>query len=366
MLSSLKYFYFVAVLLMLACADDPPLIDPVESNPDDTNTPDTTIVDPPDTLSQSTKINGLSFVSPPNEFPEEFMSYVESAVSGDWIAISPFGFSYNNNDPQVLFNTEGQWWGETGEGVTTISSYARSNNLKVMIKPQVWIPSGGWVGEYDALTEEGWTAWEKDYRDFILYYAELAQELDSEIFCIGTEYKIAAIRRQNFWFNLIDEVRAIYDGELVYASNWDHYQNIGFWTELDYIGVDSYFPLVEASTPKVSDLLAAWQPISQDLEAISNQYDKQILFTEYGYLSVDGAGWQNWVLESQLDATPINMQAQVNCFEAFYQQFWDKDWVAGGFIWKWYHNYIASGGITNRDYTPQNKPVESVISNYYD
>ncbi len=369
MLAYFKLPLLCLLVLFLSCADDPPLIDYEQNNQTENENTEpidsTSTTEPVDTFDYSNKVNGVSFVSPPEEFPQEYMSDINAAVGGDWIAISPFGFSYNNNDPQVLFNTSGQWWGERVEGVLAIAEYAQAHDLKVMIKPQVWIPSGGWVGNYEALDEGGWAAWEKDYRNFITLFAEVAQQVDAEIFCVGTEYKIAAVTRPQYWSALITEVRTIFDGELVYAANWDNYENIPFWDELDYIGVDSYFPLVDADTPEVPALLEAWQPLSQKLESVSQQYGKQILFTEYGYLSVDGSGWQNWVLEQDLNSYAINMQAQANCLEAFYQQFWHKEWVAGGFIWKWYHDHENSGGLNNRDYTPQNKPCEEVMLRYY-
>jgi len=61
----------------------------------------------------------------------------------------------------------------------------------------------------------------------------------------------------------------------------------------------------------------------------------------------------------------LNMQAQSNCFEAMFEVLWEEDWFAGGFIWKWFDNYDTSGGLNNKRYTPQRKPVEEVIKNYY-
>ena len=45
--------------------------------------------------------------------------------------------------------------------------------------------------------------------------------------------------------------------------------------------------------------------------------------------------------------------------------FWDEDWIAGGYIWKWFINHEKSGGQNNFMFTPQNKPVESTIQEVY-
>jgi len=331
----------------------------------DTGDQDTTqVVDTTTTPYSNTKMDGISFVSPPNEFEEFHFGHIDS-IAANWMAISPFAFSSSNTSPGVQFNPNFQWWGETEEGVNTTIDYCRGRNMKIMLKPQVWIPSGGWVGHYNPGIEAGWQTWEEQYRDYIMIFVNIAIERDVEVFCVGTEYKIAAVEREPFWRQLIADIRAIYDGELVYASNWDHYQNIAFWDELDYIGVDSYFPLVDAVTPTVEEIDAAWPPVKQQLADFSNQHGKQILFCEFGYMSIDHGAWQNWENEGNQANLNVNMVAQRNAFESFFKNIWEEDWFAGGFIWKWYHDHPNAGGPTHKEYTPQNKLAEKVIKQWY-
>jgi hypothetical protein len=61
----------------------------------------------------------------------------------------------------------------------------------------------------------------------------------------------------------------------------------------------------------------------------------------------------------------VNMDAQLNATCALFDEFWKEDWFAGGFIWKWFHNYEESGGENDNQFTPQNKPVEEMIRTYY-
>jgi hypothetical protein len=195
--------------------------------------------------------------------------------------------------------------------------------------------------------------------------AELAAEHGADLFCIGTEFRTSVEVRPAFWNGLIQKVRAVYPGKLVYSSNWDDWEQVPFWKELDYIGLSGYFPLVEGATPDVDSLKKAWEPIAGTLHDFSRRHGKPVLFTEYGYLSVDGAGWRNWELEKNIESRAINEQAQANAYEAFFQTFHNQPWWAGGFLWKWFPNMRGHEGYPERDYTPQGKEGEAIVKKWY-
>lgn len=50
------------------------------------------------------------------------------------------------------------------------------------------------------------------------------------------------------------DIRKEYPEKLNYTTNWDKYQNVPFWKDVDYIGIDAYFPLSENKTPSVMKL----------------------------------------------------------------------------------------------------------------
>jgi hypothetical protein len=233
-----------------------------------------------------------------------------------------------------------------------------------MLKPQVYIHNS-WVGEVDFKTEAEWKIWEDTYRNYILTFAKIAAEEKIDLFCIGTEYKIAAQKREMFWRNLIDEVRSIYHGQITYSSNWDGYKKVPFWDALDFIGLSAYFPLTKIKTPSVTLLKKEWKPILNKLKKFSNKHKKNILFTEYGYLSVDYCADKNWLLEKQLDDLEINQEAQANAYHALLETFGTQNFWNGGFLWKWYHNKEGRKEYRAKDYTPQGKTAEDVIKFWY-
>lgn len=309
------------------------------------------------------KINGLTFVAPPEPFPENPMPAVVS-TGASWIAVVPYAFT-RSGVPDVRFDENGQhWWGERPAGARETIRLAHASGIKVMLKPQVWIPRG-WTGTLDFTTDAEWASWEAGYERYILRFAALADSTQADMFCIGTEFRTAIEKRPAFWYGLIVKIKQVYKGKLTYSSNWDDWDKVPFWKELDYIGLGGYFPLVEGETPEVARLEAAWQPIKERLRNYSKQQGKSVLFTEFGYLSVDGSGWRNWELESGIESRRINEQAQANCFEALFSTFQPEDWWAGGFMWKWFPNMQGHEGYPERDYTPQGKVGEKTLQKWY-
>ncbi len=304
------------------------------------------------------KINGANLVSPPRPVvAEKFDPLVE--LNTNWVSIIPYGFS-RGDDPKVYYNDPRQWWGEREEGICELINHAKSRNLKIMLKPHVWVRNQGWTGDFELLNEEDWNAWEKEFANYILTFAKVADSLNVDLFCIGTEYRKVVQQRPKFWKKLIQDVRTVYPGKLTYAANWDNFKNVTFWKELDYIGIDAYFPLTDDPDPTLDDLKQSWEDEYYELLNFSNDFGKKILFTEYGYQSVDRAAGKHW----EVDKSKINMGTQATAYQALFEVFWDKPWFAGGFFWKW-HFREGAGGPDNPNFTPQKKSAEQVIREYY-
>ncbi len=314
-------------------------------------------------LPKAERIHGLNFVAPPEPFARNPMPAVRQ-VGAEWIAVIPYAYTRPGEAKVHFSGLRWQWWGESREGARETLLLAKRHDLKVLFKPQVYVPRS-WTGAIDFDTEAEWKAWEEDYERYILPLAEIAQKHGADMFCIGTEFKASSRKRPQFWKALIRKVRKRYDGPLTYAANWDEYKRVPFWPELDYIGIDAYFPLVDQSSPTVDEIRRAWQPHLTDLSRFARKQRKSILFTEYGYLSVDGCTWNTWELEARLDQLSINEQAQANALQALYETFQHEPWWAGGFLWKWFPNMRGHEGYPAKDYTPQGKLGEEVVRTWF-
>jgi len=309
-----------------------------------------------------TKIKGITIVSPPKPFGNNPVHQL-TKTNANWIAVTPFGFSASDG-VEIHFNQEEHWWGLRNEGLAEMIRLSKKENLQIMIKPQIFIKDD-WVGYLEFTTESEWVAWEHNYSTFIMNYAQLAEAFGVELFCIGTEIRNSAIKRKKFWLQLIEKIRTVYSGKLVYAANWDSYDDVSFWGAVDYIGVSAYFPLSKSKIPEQRELVKKWRPVKRKLKALSAQYNKQIIFTEFGYLSVDGCAFKAWELEEHIGQLNQNQVAQANAIDALFMTFWNEEFWAGGFLWKWFPNMEGHEGYPELDYTPQGKLAENIVQKWY-
>ena len=330
--------------------------------------------DPPFALENFYK--GVSWVGGRWKMPENALPEARG-LGIEWLALTPFGWMENHTTPSVRMNRRGRFWGETDQGLRTTARKARELGFRLMLKPHLWLTrpvDDGWVGMIDFETEAEWRQWEADYRTFILHYAELAQAEDMAVLCIATELSNPVRSRPEFWKSLIKEIRTVYSGKLTYAANWYRdYDVVELWPDLDYIGVNAYFPLTDRTGPSVSDIMSGWKPHIEQIGRLSAAHDKPVLFTEVGYKNTPGTTIRPWEWpprrrrrsgDPQPETHSVDQEEQVNAYEALFRSVGQLPWFRGLFIWKWYPN--ASRITVDRvEFSPQNKEAERVLKRWY-
>ena len=66
------------------------------------------------------------------------------------------------------------------------------------------------------------------------------------------------LRHEHRWRRIIAAVRKVTKAPLTYAANWTDYQRVGFWDDLDIIGIQAYFPVSDKKSASVAELHAGW------------------------------------------------------------------------------------------------------------
>ncbi|MCC6803718.1 MAG: hypothetical protein IT319_12615 [Anaerolineae bacterium] len=243
---------------------------------------------------------------------------------------------------------------------------AHDLGLKVNLKPHV-----DPIDHPDATTgrfnigfgtdEAAWAAWFDSYTRMITHFAVIAEETRAEYFTIGTELQ-GTVHRADEWREIIRQVRAVYHGPLTYASlAYVEPLQVTWWDEMDAIGVDAYFGVTLTKSPTLAQMKLGWLPTVTFLDGLSQNWDKPIIITEVGYMSVDGTNILPgfWSLQGDID-----LQEQADAYQAFFESFQGKPWWEGVFWWS-LSTDPNQGGATDTSYSFHDKPAEAVLKHFF-
>ena len=275
----------------------------------------------------------------------------------EWIALTPHWLQAERDSTALAPHPE---LSPSDASLRAAIGAAQALGLHVFLKPQLDLTGAGWRGEIVFSSEAGWRAWFESYETFIVHYATLAEEQRAALLCVGVELD-ATRHREADWRAIVAAVRARYSGPLVYAASFGRERDIAWWDALDYAGVDAYFPVANSPEPSLYEIRAAWRPHLAGLRAWAERIGKPVLFTEIGYRSARNAGRQPG--EWQLPQAPSHEQ-QALLYRAALSTFWSEPWFSGFYWWQWRTRPPRDPG-TDTEYTPQSKPAESVLRDFY-
>ena len=129
------------------------------------------------------------------------------------------------------------------EDFKTIIRNAREADLNVILMPIILLskPRGSeWRG---VIKPPDWEDWWRQYREFIVYFCDIAREGGANVLMVGSEL-VSTEKQTAQWVRVIETAREnFYGGELGYSANWDHFRPVQFWDKLDIIGMTSYYTL---------------------------------------------------------------------------------------------------------------------------
>ncbi|MEM7127381.1 MAG: hypothetical protein AAF702_13695 [Chloroflexota bacterium] len=281
-------------------------------------------------------------------------------TGAEWVNILVTQYQFDLNSTNIYPTSKTP----TDADLIHVIAKAKSVGLKVMLKPHVDIQSNEaeWRGRIGQnFNSSQWSSWFSTYRNFIGHYAELAEEHGVEQFVIGTEL-VTTSARESDWRQIVQYVRDRYRGPITYSANHTGEEvNIRWWDAVDYIGLSGYYNLTDKNDPSVAELRTAWQPHIETLRNLSQQYNRDVIFTEVGYRSSNGNNthpWCHWCNEA------LDLQEQVDTYQAFFQAVATQSWFAGVYWWGWDMD-PEDNGVCNDGYSPHLKPAENIIRGQY-
>ena len=308
---------------------------------------------PPDnTIPNRSKIffqRGVNFTSETGYFPDDAITMLDRlpGYGVNAIALVPYGVS-RKGVPEVRLMANGGM--EREDDIQALTALAHQRKLRVLLKPQVWVTSGGYPGGIEFADSEARAKWFRSYEEFILHFADFATRSHADLFCVGVEF-VHLSQYESEWRKIIAQVRKRYAGPLVYAANsGPDFEQTRFWDALDYIGLNDYYPLPD-------DLSVT--AVLRTVEGVQRRYQRPVIFPEAGFASLRAPHREPW------DESPrvLSMEDQALCYEAVLRAFYKKPWFQGVYWWKVGNN--GFGGVDDMSHTPWGKPAMKVVKKWY-
>lgn len=283
----------------------------------------------------------------------------QKELGSNAMAIVPYSFIRDKNLPAPFYIGSGAG-SENDEGLVHSTFEAKKMGMFTLMKPQIWA-GDSWPGEIEMLNDEDWKKFFDYYYRWIRHFAFLAEIHDMDALCLGVEFTKATLMHGDEWRKMIRKIRGLYQGKLTYAANWGaEFENISFWDDLDFVGLNCYYPLSKEDNPTDAELKANFEKVKVKIEKVYDTFQKPIVFTEIGFRSTN-MPWKSPHAEGD---DSFNEAHQQRCYEIIFEGIENEPWCQGILWWK-FPSFLEYQGKENSAFTPNNKMAEKTVKRWF-
>ena len=250
----------------------------------------------------------------------------------EWVALSFWTWQEHVHSTEITFD---YGYTVTDRDIAHAVNEAKKLGLKVLLKPvvnskdRIWRAHIGFPHTPEA--DPYWDRWFASYTNFLVHYAELAQELGCEMFCVGCEM-IGTEPQTERWTRTIARVREMYGGPLIYNANHGREEGVEWFDRVDLIGTSAYYPVGGPGATE-AEMIANWLTVRDKMERLHRKFGNPVVFVEIGCRSARGCSAMPWDFTHR--ELPFDEDEQANFYSSALKVFSDQPWFAGFFWWDW-------------------------------
>ncbi|MEO1228917.1 MAG: hypothetical protein AAFZ18_08435 [Myxococcota bacterium] len=233
---------------------------------------------------------------------------------------------------------------------------ARDLGFATVLVPHLYIDDGTWRGYVSFKDPKRAKRWWETYADFVGTAAALGEAHGASALSVGVELKamssdpLALVRMGT----VVSRVREIYGGLLTYSANWDEAENVTFWSLVDLVGVNGYYPLVP--TPE-----RGAEQTARRLRALAESTGKEVLVVEVGYRSSPLSYVRPWEWPEQIEAQ-VDEASQAKAWAAVLTHWLPAPGVRGLMAWVIPTDPDDPASEPRHGFNPLNKQAEQVLA----
>lgn len=242
----------------------------------------------------------------------------------------------------------------TDDELRTVVGFARELGLRIILKPMLNCRNGVWRAHINFFDKEvpcepKWSKWFESYSEYLLHYADLAEELCCEMLVIGCEM-VQTERKEAYWRSLVAKIRKRYTGLLTYNTDKYQEEEVKWWDCLDVISASGYYPQ------------SKWEENLDRIEAVVKRYQKPFFFAECGCMCREGCEEvpNDWTFTGK-----SNIQVQADYVRNMFQHCSRRSWIDGYGFWAWVNDINLEEEEKDDGYGVYGKPSCQVIRDFY-
>lgn len=279
-------------------------------------------------------------------------------LGSSWISLTPFARVNDLKSTGISLSFEAPF-AENRRAITRAVRQAHALGLRVLIVPHLWFESGEWRGELDPGSDAAWEEWSRNYRAFLLTWAEVARESRVDMLSVGVELRswLTTAHARSFQ-PILRDVRRAYPGLLTYAGNWDDIEQTVILGDLDVIGLNAFFPLAEKDGASFEELSAGGRAVRERLAKLAAFWQKPLFFNEFGYTTRKDPAIRPWEWPDKMSDVKPDQAAQAEAYRALLSAFVDEPWFAGFFVWRLYADPDDMSQEAEWGFSPRGKQAE--------
>lgn len=287
---------------------------------------------------------------------DELLAHLAS-MGANWVSITPFGRVWDLSSTRIDMDFEAPYE-ENRAAIRRVIAQAHAHGLKVLLIPHLWVETGGWRGEMEPAN---WPDYQASYRDFVRAWARDAELAGADALSIGVECKSWSGRFGAFWTSFIADVRQDFSGLLTYSSNWDEAEDVLFWDQLDFVGINAFYPLADHDDASDEEYLEGAERIIPRVETLADVLMMPVVFVEVGYTTRANAAVEPWLWPDGMENVVMDEREQARGLDALFRAFLPQDFFGGFFIWRYYAHLHDVSQESEWGFSPHAKMAERVV-----